>query len=90
MGCAFVSAVWARMCEGKREDGSRIEPNDPVWDELQRTAKAAQNDPAVWLAQTQYYGDLAGQPRFAKAFEEWLRMIWVDGINAAVDTYLVS
>ena len=89
-GLALVSAVWARMCEGTREDGTQIEPNDPFWDELQRTAKAAQNDPAVWLAQTQYYGDLAGQPRFAKAFEEWLRMIWVDGINAAVDTYLVS
>ena len=31
-GLALVEALWARMCEGTREDGSVIEPNDPSWD----------------------------------------------------------
>ena len=89
-GLALVSAVWARMCDGTREDGTQIEPNDPDWDELRKTAKAAQSDPAVWLAQIQYYGDLAGQARFADAFDKWLRMIWDDGMNSALDAYLAG
>ncbi|WP_435230004.1 mannitol dehydrogenase family protein [Pseudopelagicola sp. nBUS_20] len=89
-GLALVSAVWARMCDGTREDGTQIEPNDPVWEELQKTAKAAQNDPTVWLCQTRYYGGLAGQARFAQAFDKWLRMIWEDGMNTALDAYLAG
>jgi len=87
---AFVSAVWARMCEGTREDGSRIEPNDPVWDDLQLVAKAAQTDPIVWLLQDQYYGDLAKQLRFANSFDKWLRMIWAVGLETTIDSYLES
>jgi mannitol 2-dehydrogenase len=86
-GLALVSAVWARMCEGTREDGSIIEPNDPFWDSLHETAKAARTNPAAWLDQTQYYGDLAQQPRFADAFKTWLEMIWADGVDAALDAY---
>jgi len=89
-GLAFVSAVWARMCEGTREDGSRIEPNDPVWDDLQLVAKAAQTDPIVWLLQDQYYGDLAKQLRFANSFDKWLRMIWAVGLETSIDSYLES
>jgi len=89
-GLAFVSAVWARMCEGTREDGSRIEPNDPVWDDLQPVAKAAQTNPIVWLLQDQYYGDLAKQLRFANSFDKWLRMIWAVGLETTIDSYLES
>jgi mannitol 2-dehydrogenase len=89
-GLALVSALWARMCEGTREDGSLIAPNDPVWDALQTTAKAARSDPAVWLAQTQFYGDLAQQTRFTDAFAGWLGMIWKDGTDAAIAAYLAA
>jgi mannitol 2-dehydrogenase len=89
-GLTFVSAVWARMCEGKREDGSRIEPNDPVWDDLQLAAKAARRNPNVWLSQDQYYGDLSTQPRFVNAFDKWLKMIWAVGLEAAMESYLES
>ena len=89
-GLALVSAVWARMCAGTRENGSQIEPNDPFWDELQKVAQAAQTDPAVWLAQTQYYGNLAEQARFADAFKKWLKLIWDDGMDATLETYLLS
>ena len=86
-GLALVEAFWARMCEGTREDGSRIEPNDPRWDALQAAATAARGDPAAWLAQRQLYGDLALAPRFADAFDRWLRRIWADGAEAALHVY---
>ncbi|MFY0690991.1 MAG: mannitol dehydrogenase family protein [Paracoccaceae bacterium] len=89
-GLALVEAAWARMCEGTREDGTQIEPNDPFWDDLQKAARAARTDPSVWLAQSQYYGDLANAPRFAGAFETWMRMIWSDGMGAAIDAYLAG
>jgi mannitol 2-dehydrogenase len=30
-GLALVEALWARMCAGTREDGTPLEPNDPLW-----------------------------------------------------------
>ncbi len=87
-GLALVEAAWARMCEGTREDGSRIEPNDPLWDALTAAALQAKDRPRAWLEQRQFYGDLAEQPRFADAFERWLRMIWADGLEASIRAYV--
>ncbi|MDU8911597.1 mannitol dehydrogenase family protein [Aestuariicoccus sp. MJ-SS9] len=87
-GLALVEALWARMCAGTREDGTTIEPNDPFWDTLQAAALAAKDDPNAWLAQDHIYGDLKGEPRFAEAFTRWLRMIWADGTEAALRSYL--
>ena len=89
-GLALVEALWARMCEGTREDGSVIEPNDPFWDTLQAAAKAARDRPRVWLEQRQFYGDLAEAPRFADAFERWLDNIWSDGCEAALQAYATA
>ena len=87
-GLALVEAAWARMCEGTREDGSRIEPNDPLWDMLTVAAQQARNRPRAWLEQRQFYGDLAEQQRFADAFERWLGMIWADGLEASIQAYV--
>lgn len=87
-GLALVEALWARMCIGLREDGTEIEPNDPVWTALTEAAKAAKEDPAAWLAQPQFYGDLAGNAEFAGAFDRWLRLIWAEGARAALAAYL--
>lgn len=89
-GLALVEALWARMCAGTREDGSIIAANDPFWDMLGVAAKAAKSDPQVWLAQTQFYGDLGQNPRFAESFARWLRMIWDNGTEAALQNYLES
>jgi mannitol 2-dehydrogenase len=86
-GLALVEAAWARMCEGTREDGTQIAPNDPFWDERTAAAKAARERPAAWLEQSQIYGDLADNPRFSRAFEKWLRMIWDEGLEAALKAY---
>ncbi len=87
-GLALVEALWARMCEGSREDGTTLDPNDPFWDGLVKAASAARDRPRAWLEQAQYYGDLIDQPRFADAFERWLATIWSHGCRAALRQYV--
>ena len=87
-GLALVEALWARMCDGTREDGTEIAPNDPVWDSLVAAAKGAKQDPQKWLAQSKIYGDLGQDARFAESFGRWLRLIWSDGTEAALQSYL--
>jgi mannitol 2-dehydrogenase len=86
-GLALVEALWARMCAGRREDGSGIEPNDPQWPVLLAAALAARERPRAWLEQSALYGDLRDAPRFAEAFERWLATIWRDGTQAALLTH---
>ena len=87
-GLALIQASWARMCEGTREDGTFIEPNDPFWDELQANAKAARSNPSVWLEMNQIYGNLAREPQFANSFKFWFDVIWDQGLDKAIKTYL--
>ncbi|MDU8928636.1 mannitol dehydrogenase family protein [Alisedimentitalea sp. MJ-SS2] len=89
-GLALVEALWARMCEGSREDGTQIEPNDPIWDELAVVAKAARTRPQAWLEQGRIYGDLSGNQTFAESFDEWLRLIWAEGCEATLNKYIAS
>ncbi|WP_299356005.1 mannitol dehydrogenase family protein [uncultured Shimia sp.] len=89
-GLALVEAMWARMCEGSREDGSKIEPNDPYWDELSAKAKDARKSPAAWLKMRQIYGDLADNSQFSETFARWLGLIWKDGLEKTLATYLKS
>lgn len=86
-GLALAEALWARMCEGTREDGSGIEPNDPHWGELQHCAHLARQRPGKWLEQGRIYGDLADAPPFSEAFERWLSRIWSDGTLSALQAY---
>ncbi len=87
-GLILSQAIWARMCAGIREDGSVIEPNDPIWDALTVAGRAAKSDPKAWLNQRALYGDLADNTVFQERFEVWLNMIWSDGLNATLEFYL--
>jgi len=87
-GLALIEASWARMCEGTREDGTLIAPNDPFWDELQAKAKAARNTPSVWLEMNQIYGSLGSEPQFADSFVFWFDIIWDQGLEKAIEIYL--
>ncbi|WP_422021713.1 mannitol dehydrogenase family protein [Roseibium sp.] len=87
-GLALVEALWARMCEGSREDGSPIEPNDPFWSQRTDAAQNARLRPLAWLEQSDVYGDMAANERFADAFEHWLGRIWSDGCETALREYL--
>ncbi len=86
-GLSLVEALWARMCAGTREDGTQIEANDPQWDSLERTARAAQSDPEAWLQQHHIYGDLATNSIFVDRFSHWLNLIWSQGSVAAIRKY---
>lgn len=87
-GLALVEAIWARMCQGTREDGSQIEPNDPIWDQLTTCAQHAIEEPTVWLEMHQIYGDLAKETRFASAFDSWLTLIYREGVESAIRRYV--
>lgn len=87
-GLALVEAFWARMCAGTREDGSQIEANDPVWEDLQAAAMEAKIRPTAWLEQSRIYGDLSTEPLFAKPFSDWLSLIWESGCEAALTAYI--
>ncbi len=89
-GLALVEALWARMCEGTREDGSVIEPNDPLWSDLTEVAKAARRRPEAWLEQARIYGELGTTPQFSEAFSAWLTLIWEQGCEAALRRYTES
>jgi len=89
-GLALSEALWARMCEGHREDGSVIEPNDPSWVALTRAAQAAKDRPLAWIEQTEVYGGLHEAGPFTRAFEHWLSLIWRDGTSAALAAYVPS
>ncbi|WP_319531613.1 mannitol dehydrogenase family protein [uncultured Cohaesibacter sp.] len=87
-GLALASAFWARYCLGTRTDGSVIEPNDPLWSDLQPVAEKTKTDPSAWLEMRQLYGNLADNERFSAAFTGWMNKIHSDGIEAALDAYL--
>ncbi|MEP6066983.1 MAG: mannitol dehydrogenase family protein [Paracoccaceae bacterium] len=87
-GLALSQAIWARMCEGTREDGTTIEPNDPIWASLNAAAKAAKSDPQAWLNQRDLYGDLAEDEALKARFHHWLPMIYSKGLEVAIYSYL--
>ncbi len=87
-GLALSQALWSRMCEGTREDGSLIEPNDPNWKELNSRAIEAKSAPQAWLSQKNIYGDLAENPKLQNRFHYWLALIWTDGVEAALQSYM--
>lgn len=86
-GLALVSALWARYCLGQREDGARIEANDPLWPDLQAAAQATQGDPTAWLAKVPIYHDVKDVPHFAEAFCRWYALLASNGVNAAIRGY---
>ncbi|MEL7271802.1 MAG: mannitol dehydrogenase family protein [Pseudomonadota bacterium] len=89
-GLALSQALWARMCEGTREDGSTIAPNDPLWDQLTQVAKAAKTNPQAWLGQRDLYGDLAESAALQTSFARWLTLTWEEGVEPALKHYLTQ
>jgi mannitol 2-dehydrogenase len=83
-GLALMSALWMKYCLGQREDGSKIEPNDPNWYRLTEVAQQALTDPIIWLQQSQYYGDLASHEGFATAFVGWAKHLEQHGVESAL------
>ncbi|MBZ9964040.1 mannitol dehydrogenase family protein [Mesorhizobium sp. BR1-1-2] len=89
-GLALESALWCRYCFGTTDSGAVIEPNDPSWDRLQATAKAAKEAPAAWLAMDDIYGDVGRATAFVEAFAHALNVLWMDGTRATLTRYLAG
>ena len=87
-GLALSQALWARMCAGLRENGSKIEANDPVWSDLITAAKAARVNPQAWLDQRHFYGAIADDARFCASFARWLTAIYANGTEATLAAYV--
>jgi L-amino acid N-acyltransferase YncA len=67
-----------------------IESNDPSWENLVMQARIAKDTPAEWRRQHQLYGDLGREIQFGKRFDYWLHLIWSQGTEKAIQTYLES
>ncbi len=88
-GLALQSALWCRYCFGTTELGAEIEPNDPNWNRLQATARAAKHDgPSHWLAMEDIYGSVGRSEAFSQAFADALAALWRDGTEAVLSRYV--
>ncbi len=64
---ALESALWCRYCFGTTDSGAVTEPNDPNWERMTTTAKAAKGDPSAWLGMSDIYGAVGKSAVFAEA-----------------------
>ncbi|MDW6025859.1 mannitol dehydrogenase family protein [Mesorhizobium sp. BAC0120] len=87
-GLALESALWCRYCFGTTDSGAEIAPNDPNWDRMQATAKAAKHDPSAWLGMEDIYGEVGRSPVFAAAFGKHLKALWEEGTREVLSRYL--
>ncbi len=87
-GLALESALWCRYCFGTTDSGRAIEPNDPNWDRMTATARAAKDDPKAWLAMEDIYGAVGRSQEFAGKFAHALKTLWADGTEATLKRYL--
>ncbi|MPT25158.1 MAG: mannitol dehydrogenase family protein [Starkeya sp.] len=90
MGLILESALWCRYCAGTSDAGTPIAPNDPNWGELTIRAQQAKDDPAVWFAMSEVYGDLGSDPEVVVAFAQALRALWAKSARAVLTDYLAG
>ena len=87
-GLILESALWCRYCMGVTDSGAEIAPNDPNWDRLQATARAAATDPARWLAMEDIYGDTGRDPAVIAAFAGFLTDLGQRGTRAVLADFI--
>lgn len=86
-GFALETAFWCIYCRGKDAQGQPIQVHDLKAAELADRAEAARTRPEMFLAQEDVFGDLSGDSRFTRAFEEWVQMIDEQGVRAAIRAF---
>ncbi|KJS16340.1 MAG: mannitol dehydrogenase [Hoeflea sp. BRH_c9] len=89
-GLALEVALWAHYCAGVRDDGEAIDIDDPNAARLRDHARAAQKDPAAFLAMPDIFGTLAESPNFVEVFVAALRRLQTNPTRTVLADYLAS
>ena len=89
-GLALVQALWAKMCQGVREDNSMIENNDPIWEILNTYAIEAKNNPLKWLDIKEVYGNLDHDQSFKELFINWFNSLEELGVEKTIIKYFTE
>jgi mannitol 2-dehydrogenase len=83
---AAVVASWARYAEGTDEQGEPIEVVDRLAGSLIQLARRQREDPDVFIANRQLFGDLAGHERFRTAYQSALASLHSYGARATLES----
>jgi mannitol 2-dehydrogenase len=83
---AAAVASWARYDEGIDEQGEPIEVVDRLADSLVELARRQREDPDVFIANRQLFGDLAGNERFRTAYRSALASLHQHGARATLES----
>ena len=89
-GLALVQVLWAKMCQGSRENKSKIENNDPIWDRLHSYAIKAKRSPLRWFELKEVYGNLKDDQLFKEAFIKWFNKIEEFGVEETIIEYVCN
>jgi mannitol 2-dehydrogenase len=83
---AAVVASWARYAEGTDEQGEPIEVVDRLADSVIQLARRQRQDPDVFIANRQLFGDLADNERFRTAYRSALASLHEYGARATLES----
>ena len=88
VGLSLVSALWCRYFYGTSDSGKEIVFNDASAERLQAAAIKAKDNPMVFLALSDIFGDVAGSDLFRKRFAHALKTLWQQGTAKTLQLYL--
>jgi mannitol 2-dehydrogenase len=80
-----VVASWARYAEGVDEQGRPIEVVDRLKDVLVPVARRQKEDPLVFIANRELFGDLIDDERFVSAYRSVLSSLHTKGARATLE-----
>ncbi|HEY6314651.1 MAG TPA: mannitol dehydrogenase family protein [Streptosporangiaceae bacterium] len=83
---AAVVASWARYAEGVDEAGQPIEVVDRLGDSLMQLARRQREDPDVFIANREIFGDLIDKKPFVSAYRSALASLHERGARATLES----
>ncbi|MCD2174321.1 mannitol dehydrogenase family protein [Rhizobium sp. C4] len=87
-GLSLVSALWCKYFEGVSDSGKAIVFNDESAERLQKAALASRDDPRVFLALGDIFGEVGTNPRFVESFSKALASLRTKGTAATLSDYI--
>ena len=81
---ALEVALWCRFCAATAQPDATLALEDARAPAMQAAALATRDDPGAFLALTDIFGGLAGEPAFADAFAEHMAALWSDDVRSVL------